>query len=100
MEIELPHAARDAESVVIVRNPSVTHIVDGDQRTVELPIVVARRQPRPRPAPADANVAPPGPYMLFVNRRTPDGLIPSKARQIFVGVERCPVISADDGNDD
>ena len=43
--------------------------------------------------PPNANVAPPGPYMLFANRRTPAGVVPSKAQQLFVGVERCPDIT-------
>jgi hypothetical protein len=30
-------------------------------------------------------VAPPGPYMLFVNEQTTKGLIPSQAAQAFVG---------------
>ena len=90
MSIVLDHNSRDLKSVVLVRNPSVTHVVDGDQRTVELKIlrrtgnrvVVAR--------PPDANVAPPGPYMLFANKQTAKGPIPSKARQMFVGLPSCP----------
>jgi hypothetical protein len=91
MELELSHPASEAQSVVLVRNPAVTHVVDGDQRTVELPIVgrsgnrvVVRRPP-------NANVAPPGPYMLFANRRTADGPIPSRAAQVFVGPDACPI---------
>lgn len=30
-------------------------------------------------------VLPPGPYMLFVNRSTPRGEIPSVSRQVFLG---------------
>ena len=30
-------------------------------------------------------VLPPGPYMLFVNRSTPQGEIPSMSRQVFLG---------------
>jgi len=41
--------------------------------------------------PPNANVAPPGPYMLFVNRRTDKGSpIPSKAKQLFIGLATCP----------
>ncbi len=90
MTVKLGHAASEAKSIVLVRNFSSTHIVDGDQRNVELPIVarsgsyvVVRRPP-------DANVAPPGPYLLFANRQTPDGAIPSKAAQLFVGPGSCP----------
>ena len=30
-------------------------------------------------------VLPPGPYLLFVNRGTPKGEVPSVARQLFLG---------------
>lgn len=99
MKVHLGHDAASVESVVLVRNPSVTHIVDGDQRTVELPVtkragnnVWVRRPP-------NANIAPPGPYMLFVNRRTSAGTIPSKSQQLFVGVERCPDVAPDERDD-
>ncbi len=72
------------DSVVLVRNPALTHIDDGDQRTVELPIlrrdktsVVVRGVPH-------GAVAPPGPYMLFVNKKTSSGLVPSVSKQVFV----------------
>ena len=32
--------------------------------------------------PGSAAVLPPGPYMLFVNKRTAKGLVPSAARQL------------------
>ena len=37
LEIETPQA-RHVTKVVLVRNPSMTHLTDGDQRTVEVPI--------------------------------------------------------------
>ena len=33
-------------------------------------------------APPNGNVAPPGPYMLFVNRKTDKGPVPSVAKQV------------------
>jgi hypothetical protein len=99
MELELSHGAAEAASVVLVRNASVTHIVDGDQRTVELPIVGRSGNRVWVRRPPNANVAPPGPYMLFVNRRTSAGLIPSRARQLFVGIDRCPWIPTDGGGE-
>jgi hypothetical protein len=79
-------------SVVLVRNPSVTHLVDGDQRAVEVPIVarapgngVTVKLPGP-------GVLPPGPYMLFLNLDAAPGgdtdadeIVPSVAQQVFVG---------------
>lgn len=71
-------------SVTLVRNPTLTHLVDADQRTVELPVVARRGKSLVVAAPPNGNVAPPGPYMLFVNEKTDKGLVPSASRQVFV----------------
>jgi hypothetical protein len=76
--------AADITTVALVRNPSATHLVDGDQRTVDVPIVTRTAKSVTVAIPANT-VLPPGPYMLFVNRGTPDGEIPSVSRQVFVG---------------
>lgn len=73
-------------SVVLVSNPSVTHLVDANQRNVVLPVVGRRGNVLSVKAPPSANVAPPGPYLLFVNRQTPHGLQPSRSRQLFLGI--------------
>src|SRR4051812_38422196 len=85
VDVDVP--ANKVESVVLVRNPSLTHLVDGDQRNVELPIVGRSGHRVTVATPPDGNVAPPGPYMLFVNvRGTSCGkLVPSRAAQTFVG---------------
>jgi hypothetical protein len=77
--------APNIESVVLMRNPALTHLIDGDQRTVDLPIVRRTSQTITVLAPPRAEVAPNGPYLLFENKRTPKGLIPSVSRQIFLG---------------
>jgi hypothetical protein len=74
--------------VVLVRNPSITHLTDADQRSVELRVLsVSGRQlsvavPR-------SSVLPPGPYMLFVERSVRVGghtrYVPSVARSVRVG---------------
>ena len=75
----------DIESVVLVRNPSITHLLDGDQRNVELHIVKKSGRVVTVAAPPDGAVAPPGPYLLFVNRRAADGaLVPSTGTQISI----------------
>jgi galactose oxidase-like protein len=84
--------AGQIKSVVLVRNPAVTHIVDGDQRSVELPFTV-HGDSITATAPPNGNVAPPGPYMLFINEGTAKGLIPSVSRQVFVGPQAGPVPS-------
>jgi len=75
----------DIESVVLVRNPSITHLIDGDQRSVELEILKVSGDSITVAAPPNGGVAPPGPYMLFVNRRGADGaLVPSASEQVFL----------------
>ncbi|MEA2451477.1 MAG: hypothetical protein QOG04_187 [Actinomycetota bacterium] len=75
----------DIESVVLVRNPSITHLIDGDQRNVELQIVKKEGHMLTVLGPPNGAVAPAGPYMLFVNRRASDGaLVPSTSEQIFI----------------
>jgi hypothetical protein len=76
--------ANDISTVALVRNPSTTHLVDGDQRTVDVPVVSRTADSVTVAIPGDT-VLPPGPYMLFVNRSTPKGEIPSVSRQVFLG---------------
>ena len=86
-------ASPDAGSVgrvMLVRNPAQTHVVDGDQRAIVLPFTRSGNALVAK-VPANANVAPPGPYMLFIDKRTPKGLVPSVSRQVFVGPEAKPV---------
>ena len=72
-------------SVVLVRNPSKTHLIDGDQRVVELPILGAHGDTLQVAVTANKAVLPPGPYMLFINKTTEDGVVvPSVATQVFV----------------
>ncbi len=76
--------AQSIESVVLVRNTSLTHIVDGAQRNVELRILSRSGNSVTVEMPAQKSVLPPGPYMLFINQRTADGLVPSVSKQITV----------------
>lgn len=81
----------DIESVVLVRNPSYTHLIDGDQRSVELPFDVVDRPAdgvdEVRAAVPGPEVVPPGPYMVFVNQRIDGELVPSVSHQVFVGAD-------------
>jgi galactose oxidase-like protein len=70
---------------VLVRNPTLTHLVDGDQRTVELRVLARHGKSITVAGPPTGNVAPPGPYMLFVNETTDKGLVPSVSRQVVLG---------------
>lgn len=77
--------AAGVESVRISRNTAITHIVDADQRQVVLPVVGRQGQTITVKAPPNANVAPAGPYMLFVNGKTDKGPVPSVAKQLLIG---------------
>jgi hypothetical protein len=72
-------------SVALVRNTSLTHLVDGDQRTVDVRIL-SRTANTVTVAIPGPSVLPPGPYELFINATSPKGLIPSVSRQTYVGV--------------
>jgi hypothetical protein len=82
MELVVDRPATEIKSVVLVRNPSQTHLVDGDQRSVVLRVVRRSGNRLTVAAPPNGNVAPPGPYMLFVNRQTDKGPVPSVATQV------------------
>jgi hypothetical protein len=83
LTVGTPDAA-DISSVVLVRNQSATHLVDGDQRSVVLPIIGRTGNSVTVSVPGNT-VLPPGPYLLFVNKKSPKGEIPSVARQTYVG---------------
>ncbi|MEY2479029.1 MAG: hypothetical protein QOG87_4344 [Actinomycetota bacterium] len=87
-ELVIPTKDADSiESVVLVRNPSLTHLVDGDQRTVELPIASKGDGNVKVTITDNRAVLPAGPYMLFINKGSDKGLIPSVSRQVYVGAE-------------
>ena len=77
--------AAEVDSVRLVRNTAITHIVDADQRTVVLPVVARDGQTVTVKSPPSGNVAPAGPYMLFVNGKTDQGTVPSVAQLLNVG---------------
>jgi hypothetical protein len=73
----------DISSIRLYRNPSQTHLVDGDQRNVELKIV-GRTANAVRVEVPGSNYLPPGPYFLWAHTMSDSGEIPSVARQVFV----------------
>jgi hypothetical protein len=82
LNINVAGGAADIDKVVLVRNPSVTHLIDADQRNVVLRIRHREGVDVQVDTPPNSRVAPPGPYMLFVIRNG----VPSVAAQTFVGV--------------
>ena len=79
--------AATIDHAVLVRNTAVTHLTDGDQRSVILPVVHRADGSVELAAPPDASVAPPGPYLLFLDTKTDKGMVPSVAAQVFVGAD-------------
>jgi hypothetical protein len=84
--------AADISTVVLVRNPAATHLTDADQRSVVVPVVTRTADSLTVAIPGNT-MLPPGPYMLFVNRKTSQGQIPSVSRQVFVGVPVPPALA-------
>jgi hypothetical protein len=74
------------ESVVLVKNPAETHLIDADQRVVELPITSRTGDALQVSVTSNKAVLPSGAYMLFLNKGTDKGMVPSVAKQVFVGV--------------
>jgi len=93
VEIATPDAA-DVSTVTLVRNTAITHLVDGDQRVVELPVVSRTASTVTVNVTDNAAVLPQGPYNLFINNKYAKGLTPSVGRQVFVGA--VPAAFADD----
>ncbi|MDP9067021.1 MAG: DUF1929 domain-containing protein [Actinomycetota bacterium] len=83
--VVVDRSAAAIDSVVLVRNPSLTHLMDADQRTVSLPVISRNGNVLRVAAPPNGNVAPPGPYMLFANGRVGDSVVPSVSAPVFVG---------------
>lgn len=82
LAVDIPPSQVD--SVVLVRNPSYTHLVDADQRNVVLPITRRNGSTVSVELPEQDAVLPPGPYMLFVNRASDQGPVPSVSVQLNV----------------
>ena len=81
--VRTPDAAR-IDNVVLVRNTAITHLTDGDQREVELRILSRTAHSLTLAVPSSRSVVPAGPYMLFINAKAHQGLIPSVSKQLFV----------------
>ncbi len=79
--------AAGLDSIRLVRNTAITHIVDADQRQVVLPIIARDGQTVTVQGPPSGDVAPAGPYMLFANGKSDQGPVPSVAKIIMVGTD-------------
>jgi hypothetical protein len=72
------------DSALMVRRTAITHLVDGDQRAVVLPIVARGSNYVRVRIPSTAAVAPAGHYMLFLDAATSSGWVPSISTPIRV----------------
>jgi hypothetical protein len=72
------------ESAILIRRTAITHLVDGDQRAVMLPIVARGSNYLQVKIPAAAAVVPAGMYMLFINKTTTTGPVPSTSTPVRV----------------
>jgi len=84
IRIATPDAA-SIDNVVVMRNSAITHLVDGDQRAVELPVVRRTAGAIFVKAPPRPEVAPPGPYLLFLNQKVGAQMVPSVGHQTNIG---------------
>jgi hypothetical protein len=71
-------------SIALIRTGSPQHGLDTDIRSVELEFT-QQGNTLSAAAPPDGNIAPPGYYYLFVNKKSDKGVIPSVAAIVRVG---------------
>lgn len=82
--ISTPQAAL-IDSVLLMRNTDMTHLVDADQRAVQLPIIERGFDSVKVRIPADAAVLPAGHYLLFISKTDADGtVVPSKSAPVRI----------------
>jgi hypothetical protein len=85
--------ASSIKSVVAIRNGSVTHLVNSDQRSVEMPIVGRKGNTLTVQGPKGDQkgaVMPKGPYMFFATRQVGSCTKPGTAKDVIVGMEKTP----------
>ena len=76
--------AHDVHSAVLMRPGATTHAFDSAQRAIVLEVSAQAERDLVVRMPPDADVAPPGWYMLFVNGDHPAGPVPSVAAWVHV----------------
>lgn len=74
----------DVDQVMLIRRTVMTHLIDGDQRAVVLPVEDRNGSTLEVSMPEDQAVAPAGEYMLFVSRDSEEGRVPSRSAPVRV----------------
>jgi hypothetical protein len=75
-----------------MRYTAITHLVDADQRAIELR-VISRTADTVTVQTPPAEVAPAGAYMLFIDKDSTDGPVPSVSKRVLInrdGPVPCP----------
>lgn len=76
--------AEEIDKVLLIRRTVMTHVVDSDQRAIELPVQSRNGRNIRLKMPESASVTPAGVYMLFASKDTEEGRVPSVAAPITV----------------
>lgn len=85
--------APEIDHVMVMRNAAATHVIDGDQRMVKLPVVEQANGRVVAQLPEQDAVLPPGSYTVFANTVAADGtVVPSE------GVAASVAYGAGDGD--
>lgn len=75
----------DVDQVMLIRRKATTHLVDGDQRAVVLPIVSRDGNKLTVKMTGNRAVVPTGQYMLFASHEADDGMrVPSESTPVSV----------------
>ncbi len=82
--VKLDGNADSIDKAMLIRRTVMTHLVDSDQRAVELIIEKNEGNKVTLRMPDNHNVVPAGEYMLFVSKDTPEGRVPSVSAPITV----------------
>lgn len=76
--------ADQIDRALLIRRTVMTHVIDGDQRAIELVLEKNAGNTLTLQMPDNHNVVPAGEYMLFVSKNTPEGRVPSVSAPITV----------------
>lgn len=84
-EFDIRTDRSDIDQVMLIRRKATTHLVDGDQRTVVLPIIDRSNDKVTVKMTGNRAVLPAGQYMLFVSYKAEDGMrLPSESTPVSV----------------
>ena len=73
------------DKVQLIRYTAMTHLLDADQRSVEIPVISRNSNQIQIRMPANAAVLPAGNYMLFISKTLADGtVVPSKSTPVHI----------------